>query len=69
MEKLPEIVKVESEFGIYEMSIQKINGLELRYKRKIQLFNGLYGKDKYESYREFRRAIKKSDNLKIILSK
>lgn len=67
--KLPAPVIITSEFGNYEMSLEKISENQLRYKRKIQLKSGLYDKSKYDGYRDFRKKIKKYDNTKIVLSK
>lgn len=67
--ELPQTVLIDSDFGSYEMSIEKLTDNELRYTRKIKILNGVYSKEEYNDYREFRRAIKKIDNLKLILSK
>lgn len=67
--KLPTPVIITSEFGNYEMSIERIAENQLRYKRKIQMKSGLYDKSKYDGYRDFRKKIKKYDNMKIVLNK
>jgi len=67
--ELPKAININTEFGNYEMSIEKISENELKYNRKIQILSGLYAKDKYKAYRDFRKAIKNSDNLKLILGK
>lgn len=67
--ELPETVLINSDFGSYEMSVTKLNDTTLSYTRVLKILNGVYPKEKYNAYREFRRAVKKSDNLKLILSK
>ncbi|WP_405383806.1 DUF3857 domain-containing protein [Maribacter sp. LLG6340-A2] len=69
IDDLPEKVTINTDFGNYEMSIEKLNDTELHYTRKLKILNGEYPKEEYDKYREFRRAIKKSDNLKLILKK
>lgn len=67
--KLPNPVVITSEFGNYEMAIQLIDKNRLKYTRKIQLKNGLYDKSKYDDYRNFRKKVKKYDNIKIVLNR
>jgi len=67
LKELPSEIKINSEFGNYQMSLERIGENQIKYNRKIQIFQGLYTKDKYSQYRDFRRAIKNSDNLKLIL--
>ncbi|MDO6472900.1 DUF3857 domain-containing protein [Maribacter sp. 1_MG-2023] len=67
--KLPDPVVITSEFGNYEMAIQLIDKNRLKYTRKIQLKNGLYDKSKYDDYRNFRKKVKKYDNIKIVLNR
>lgn len=67
--ELPEVTAINSDFGTYHMTIEKLSENELRYSRKIQISSGLYDKEKYSDYRDFSRAIKKADNIKLILRK
>ena len=67
--EMPESKTISTDFGSYKMTIEKLSENELRYSRKIQILSGLYAKEKYSGYRDFCRAIKKADNLKLILKK
>ncbi len=69
LNELPENVTINSDFGTYNMTMEKLNDTELRYTRKIQIYRGFYDKDLYGDYRNFRRSIKKTDNLKLVLKK
>lgn len=68
---LPDSTVVETKFGTYTMQAEKYEGDDhaLRYKRKLLIKKGRYSKDEYDQYRNFRRSVAKSDNMKIILSK
>ncbi len=67
-EALPEIQKVESEFGTYVASVSEVNS-NLIYKRKLVIKSGFYAAQKFESYRKFRDQIARAENSKIILIK
>ncbi|WP_130736640.1 DUF3857 domain-containing protein [Flavobacterium sp. J27] len=69
VEFLPEEINLDTEFGNYKMSIEKLSNDKLRYKREFTLKEGHYSKEKYEDYRKFRETISKQDNSKIVLTK
>lgn len=69
LNSLPEPIKLDTKYGSYEMSITKKSETELIYSRKLQILKGKYPKEEYNDYRNFRRSIAKSDNLKIVLTK
>ncbi|PHQ56433.1 MAG: DUF3857 domain-containing protein [Lutibacter sp.] len=69
IEYLPENVELKSKFGVYKIEINKIDDSTYLYKRKLQIEEKKYPKEAYETYRKFRKNIRKYDNSKIILTK
>ncbi len=69
LERLPEPIKIESQFGAYSVNISKVSEDELLYERVLLIKKGKYPKEEYEDYRNFRKSVAKSDNLKIVLTK
>ncbi|BEV06652.1 DUF3857 domain-containing protein [Chryseobacterium gambrini] len=68
IEELPENVTLNSEFGTYQLSFVK-NGEELKVSRTIRINKGLYPKEKYNDYVNFRKKTINIDNSKILISK
>lgn len=68
IEELPENVTLNSEFGTYKLSFVK-NGEELKVNRTIRINKGLYPKEKYNDYVNFRKKTINIDNSKILISK
>jgi hypothetical protein len=66
---LPKPITIENKFGTYFLSVEKLSETSLLYKRIFLLNKGLYPKEQYDSYRKFRKQIKKYEKLKIILKK
>ncbi|WP_339711825.1 DUF3857 domain-containing protein [uncultured Kriegella sp.] len=66
---LPEPKIIDTKFGTYSMQVEKQGSNGLQYTRKLLIRRGRYSKEEYNAYRDFRRTISKTDNLKIILSK
>lgn len=66
-DKLPEKKSIDSEFGVYSFELEKVNESQIKCRRSFKLIDGIYPKEKYESYRQFRYQISKIDNTKIIL--
>ncbi len=60
---------IESKFGVYKITIEKLNDHQLKYQRELLIKQGLYTVDDYEEYRQFRKKINQSDNAKIVLIK
>jgi hypothetical protein len=54
IDELPENVTINSEFGIYKLNFVK-NGEELKVNRTIRINKGLYPKEKYNDYVNFRK--------------
>ncbi|NLP58847.1 DUF3857 domain-containing protein [Lutibacter sp. B1] len=69
IEFLPETTEITSKFGTYSIHISKIKENTYLYKRKLKINEGTYPKEDYDVYRDFRKNIRKHDNLKIVLKK
>lgn len=68
IEELPENVVLNSEFGTYKLSFVK-NGESLKVNRSIRINKGIYPKEKYNDYINFRKKTINIDNSKILISK
>lgn len=69
IEALPSNKTVETKFGNYKITIEKITSNQIKYQRKLLINKGLYPKEDYKAYRKFRKTIAKLDNTKVILTK
>jgi len=69
VESLPENKTVKTEFGNYQISIEKVDDNSLRYKRTLLVKKGLYPKEQYNSYRNFRKEVTRNDAVQIVLTK
>ncbi|MBG7613513.1 DUF3857 domain-containing protein [Polaribacter sp. BAL334] len=76
--KIPENYKIESlpaetalvtKFGEYKLKFNKIDETSFSYSRELFIKEGLYPKEDYEEYRNFRRTIAKLENLRIAIIK
>ena len=63
-----EPIKINSEFGEYSLHYSFEDG-KVNVQRKLITQKGEFPKEKYLAYVEFRRAIEKADNTKILLEK
>lgn len=68
IEEVPENVVLNSEFGTYKLSFVK-NGESLKVNRSIRINKGIYPKEKYNDYINFRKKALNIDNSKILISK
>lgn len=68
VEEFPENVILNSEFGTYKLSFAK-NGETLKVSRSIRINKGIYPKEKYNDYINFRKKTINIDNSKILISK
>jgi hypothetical protein len=68
IDELPDNVNITSEFGTYKLNFVK-NGEELKVSRAIKINKGLYPKEKYNDYVNFRKKTINIDNSKILISK
>ncbi|WP_299835478.1 DUF3857 domain-containing protein [uncultured Tenacibaculum sp.] len=66
---LPEEKVIETKFGSYKMSIKKLDGNTLEYKKSILIKAGTYPKEDYKLYRKFRKKIAKLENIRIAIYK
>mgnify|MGYP005849230321 CR=1 FL=1 len=69
IEFLPKPFIIETKFGEYKASIQLNEEEKLVYKRSLLVKQGKFSKEDYQNYRNFMKAIRKADNLKVILIK
>lgn len=69
IEAIPESFTVESEFGSFKIEIELFDKNQIKYTRKLTLFEGNFSKEKYSSYRGFIIQIIKKDNSKFLLNK
>ena len=65
---MPEDVIIQSEFGSYSISFSKISNTKFKYQRELIINKGIYPKESYADYRDFRREIAKNDQAKILLA-
>lgn len=68
IDEVPENVTVNSEFGIYKLTVLK-NGESLKVTRFIKVNKGIFPKEKYNDYVSFRKKTLNGDNSKILLTK
>lgn len=69
IETLPEDKILETKFGVYKMSLEKISESKILYKRTFEMPKGDYKKEDYNTYRSFIRKITKADKTSIVLIK
>lgn len=65
---LPDTADFSTEFGSYSLAY-KMNGEKLVVKRILTIKKGLYPKEKFKDYVEFRKKTASKDNTKILISK
>ena len=70
IEAIPKEKILTTDFGNYKVSFKKNEQSNtVLYTRSLLLKNGSYPKEKYASYRDFRKQISKLDNAQIVLIK
>ena len=69
IEYLPEPKEIISTFGTYQTSFQKIDESTFTMQKSISIKEGVYPKEEYKNYRNFRRRIAKLESLRIALIK
>ena len=67
--QLPSKKYLENEFGVYEVSFEKIDEQHFTYHRKLLIKAGLFPKESYDAYRKFLKSITKYDKLRISITK
>ncbi|MBW8361520.1 MAG: DUF3857 domain-containing protein [Kaistella sp.] len=68
LDEIPPSTVVESEFGSYHLSFKTLEN-KLTVNRKLVINKGVYPKDKYLKYIEFRKRTSNQDNTKILITK
>jgi transglutaminase-like putative cysteine protease len=70
IEAIPEEKLVDTDFGSYKVSFESItDSNSILYKRRLFIKKGMYAKEKYAEYRDFRKETAKMDNAQIVLVK
>lgn len=68
VEEMPQNGLLLSDFGTYVLSFEKKED-EIVVKRSVNMKKGIYSKEKYNEYVNFRKKIINADNSKILISK
>lgn len=69
IESLPESTLIKNQFGVYEVNFTRLSEQSFEYRRKLHIEKGEYAPEEYDQYREFIRAINRTDRTKILISK
>lgn len=70
IEAIPNEKVVDTDFGSYKVSFEKdSNSNSILYKRSLFVKKGLYPKEKYAAYRDFRKETANMDDAQIVLVK
>lgn len=67
--QLPTSKKITNKFGVYNISVEKLNEKTIVYKKYFLLKEGIYPKEDYKSYRSFLKMVSKHENSRIALHK
>ena len=65
--EIPTSVNFSSEFGTYSLEFEEKEG-KLLVHRKLTMKRGIYPKEKFNDYVEFRKKIASNDNTKILIT-
>jgi len=68
VEAMTESKNIETKFGSYSFKIEALDGNKLKYSRIYILNKGIYEKEDYKAFRNFRKQIVKHDKSKIVLT-
>lgn len=69
VEAIPEKVSLQSPFGEYSMEVEQTGDNVLIYRRKLMVRKGVYPKEEYDAYRDFRKEVAHTDRSKVVLLK
>ena len=69
LEFLPTNKEITTKFGSYSIAFKKIDSATFSYKKSILINEGIYPKEDYKIYRNFRRSIAKLENIRIAIIK
>lgn len=62
-----EPIHLSTEFGVYSLTMDKMDPNHYKITRRYQQFEGIFSKDKYNDYVDFRRQISGYDQAKILI--
>lgn len=66
LDVVPEDIEIKSKFGDYIVQFNYENN-QLKYQRSLHNIGGIYTKEEYGAYKEFREKVNQADQLKIVL--
>lgn len=69
IESIPNNLQISTKFGEYRAEFIKESNNKIIYKRSLITNEGLFPKEDYEDFRNFREQISRGDNSKIVLVK
>jgi len=69
LNEIPEGIVIITDFGTYKSSLERVSEFEIKYYREFKIFGGVYEKEAYNEYRNFRKKVARADKQKIVLSK
>jgi len=69
VDDIPPEQTIETKFGTYNLLVKKIDEHHISYSRTLQINRNHYDPEEYTGYRDFRKKIRKMDQLKIVLIK
>ncbi len=67
VDKIPEEKTLDTQFGKYSWGLERISESQIKFKRSLEIKDGVFPKEEYEKYRQFKSKIKKIDKSKIVL--
>ena len=66
---LPSKVEISTKFGNYTMEVKKVDEKTISYHKTLFIKEGIYPKEDYKLYRQFRKRIAKQESVRIALQK
>lgn len=70
IEAIPSEKIIDTDFGAYTISFEKeLETNTIIYKRKLLIKKGVYPKEKYAAYRDFRKQTARADDAQVVLVK
>ncbi len=69
IESLPHNIQLSTKFGEYKAEFITESDKKIIYKRSLITTEGLFAKEDYEDFRNFREQVSRGDNAKIVLVK
>ena len=66
IEAVSDNVEIDTKFGVYKFSIDILENNTIKYSRSLVTKKGVFDKEDYKAYRDFRKKVVKSDKSKIV---